>query len=308
MKIYIRREQMIKNVTVIGLGNMGTGIARRILQAGFDLTVYNRTMAKAEALANSGAKAATSPREAVQNAELIICIVADDAASQQIWMGENGILDSLGKDTILIESSTLSHAWVRELSRLASQRGLAFLDAPVNGGPSMAAAGQLKIMVGGEAEVLEQARPVLTSFSEQITHMGPHGAGAMTKLINNMMSGVQIVALAEGLYIAERAGLNLEQVVSVITNAGPASPIVKMRASLMATRHYGEPSFLLRHIRKDVAYALRLAEEVDAPLTTGSAARELYRMAGRLGHDDADLAAVFESLHDPQNPQQSTII
>jgi 3-hydroxyisobutyrate dehydrogenase-like beta-hydroxyacid dehydrogenase len=154
------------------------------------------------------------------------------------------------------------------------------------------------MMVGGETEVLERARPVLESFTEQITHMGPSGTGAMTKLINNMMTGVHLVALAEALYLAEQAGLNLEQVVSVVGTAGPASPIVKMKAPLMAARNYGEPSFLLRHIRKDVTYALRLAEEVEVPLTTASAAREVYRLAGRLGHDDADMAAVFEALHD----------
>ena len=288
---------MIKNVTLIGLGNMGTGIAQNILKAGFDLTVHNRTAAKAEPLARLGAKAAASPAEAAQDADIIISIVADDSASRQVWLGESGALDGARKETILVESSTLSHTWVRELASRAAQRGLAFLDAPVNGGPSMAAAAQLKIMVGGEAEALDRARPVFESFSEKITHMGPNGAGAMTKLINNMMTGVHLVALAEALHTAERAGLNLEQVVSVITNAGPASPIVKMKAPLMAARSYGEPSFLLKHIRKDVTYALRLAEELDTPLTTASAAREVYRMAGQLGYDEADMAAVFEALH-----------
>lgn len=289
---------MIKNVTLIGLGNMGTGIAQNILKAGFDLTVYNRTAAKAEPLARLGARVATSPSEAAREADIVISIVSDDEASRQVWLGETGVLDSAGKDAILVESSTISHTWVRELASLAAERGLAFLDAPVNGGPSMAAAAQLKIMVGGKAEVLDRARPVFTSYSEQITHMGPNGAGTMTKLINNMMTGVHLVALAEALHTAERAGLNLEQVVSVVTNAGPASPIVKMKAPLMAARSYGEPSFLLRHIRKDVTYALRLAEELDAPLTTASAAREMYRMAGELGYDDADFAAVFEALHE----------
>ena len=127
--------------------------------------------------------------------------------------------------------------------------------------------------------------------------MGPNGTGAMTKLVNNLMSGVQMVALAEALHMAERAGLSLEQVVSVITNSGPANPLVKRNAPLMAARNYGEPNFLLQHIRKDVTYALRLAEEVDAPLTTGDAARELYQIAGRLGYDDDEFAAVFEALH-----------
>jgi 3-hydroxyisobutyrate dehydrogenase-like beta-hydroxyacid dehydrogenase len=228
---------------------------------------------------------------------MVIAIVADDAASQQIWLGEVGALSHARKETIIVESSTLSHAWVRELASRAVERGLAFLDAPVNGGPSVAAAGQLKMMVGGDAEILARAEPVLASFTEEITHMGPNGAGTMTKLVNNLMSGVQMVALAEALYMAERAGLNLEQVVSVITTSGPASPLVKRNAPVMAARRYGEPNFLLRHIRKDVTYALRLAEEVDAPLTTASAAREVYRMAGKLGYDDAEFSAVFEALH-----------
>lgn len=288
---------MVKNVSLIGLGSMGTGIAQNILKAGFDLTVYNRTVAKAEPFAGLGAKVAASPNEAARDADVIISIVADDAASRQVWLGETGALSGAGNEVILIEGSTLSHIWVRELVSLAGERELAFLDAPVNGGPNMAAAGQLKMMVGGEAEVLDRARPVLESFTEQITHMGPNGTGAMTKLVNNLMSGVQMVALAEALYMAERAGLNLEQVVSVVTNSGPASPLVKRNAPLMAARNYGEPNFLLRHIRKDVTYALRLAEAVDASLTTGNAAREVYRMAGKLGYDDAEFAAVFEALH-----------
>lgn len=288
---------MVKTVTLIGLGSMGSGIAQNILRAGFELTVYNRTAAKTEPLAQLGVKVASSPSEAARDADVIISIVADDAASREVWLGEGGALHSAGEGAILVESSTLSVAWIRELAGLVAERRLSFLDAPVNGGPGMAAAGQLKTMVGGEPDVLERARPVFACFTEQITHMGPNGTGAMTKLINNMMTGVQVVALAEGLHIAERAGLNLEQVVSVVSNAGPASPIVKGKGPLMATRNYGEPSFLLRHIRKDVTYALRLAEELDAPLTTGSAARELYRIAGRLGYDDADFSAVFEALH-----------
>jgi 3-hydroxyisobutyrate dehydrogenase len=287
---------MIKNVTVIGLGSMGTGIAQNILKAGFDLTVHNRTVAKTGPFAKLGAKVADSLHEAARNADAIISIVADDAASRQVWLGEGGALASARKEVVLVESSTLSHAWVRELAGLAAERGLALLDAPVNGGPSVAAAGQLKMMVGGEAEVLDRARSVLESFTEQITHMGPNGTGTMTKLVNNLMSGVQMVALAEALHLAGCAGLNLEQVVSVITNSGPASPLVKRNAPLMAARNYGEPNFLLRHIRKDVTYAIRLADEVDAPLTTGHAAREMYRMAGKLGYDNAEFAAVFEAL------------
>lgn len=294
---------MLKNVTLIGLGSMGTGIAQNILKAGFALTVYNRTRAKAEALASSGARVAASPREAAQDGDLVISIVADDVASREIWLGTDGVLGSAGSSTILVECSTLSYAWIRELASLADARGLAFLDAPVNGGPSVAAAGELKMMVGGSADMLEKARPVLESFTSQINHMGPHGTGCMMKLAHNMMSAVQMVALAEAMNMADCAGLNLEQVVAILTGSGPASPLVKRSAPLMASRNYGEPSFLLRHIRKDATYALRLAEELDVPLMTAYAAREVYRMAGKLGYEDAEFSAVFEALHNRRAKQ-----
>jgi 3-hydroxyisobutyrate dehydrogenase len=293
-------EYMIRNVTLIGLGSMGVGIAPNLLKAGFELTVYNRTIAKSEALVSSGAHVATSPREAAQNADIVISIVADDIASREVWLGETGALASVASSTILIECSTLSYAWIRELASLANQRELSFLDAPVNGGPSVAAIGELKMMVGGNADVLERARPVLESFTSQINHMGPNGTGSMMKLVHNMMSAVQMVTLAEAMNMAEGASLNLEQVVSILTGSGPASPLVKRSAPLMASRSYGEPNFLLRHIRKDVAYAIRLAEELDVPLMTANAAREVYRMAGKLGYDDAEFSAVFEALHPEQ--------
>lgn len=295
---------MIKNVALIGLGSMGIGIAQNILKAGFNLTVYNRTAAKAEPLAELDVHVAASPREAAQGTEALISVVADDAASREIWLGEAGALGGAGSSTIIIECSTLSHAWTGELAQLASQRGIAFLDAPVNGGPSVAAAGELKMMVGGDVAVLERARPVLEAFTAQIHHMGANGAGAMTKLVHNMMSAVQMVTLAEAMNMAAHAGLHMEQVVSILTGSGPASPLVKRSAPLMAAREYGNPNFLLRHIRKDVTYALRLAEEIGVPLMTASAAREVYRMAGKLGYDDAEFSAVFEALHDGRGIQQ----
>jgi 3-hydroxyisobutyrate dehydrogenase len=287
---------MVKQVTLMGLGSMGMGIAQRILQAGFDLTLYNRTASKAESLKDSGAKVAASPREAVQTADAVICMLADDFASSHVWLGESGALSSARPDAILIECSTLSYVWIRELATLAQHQGLSFLDAPVNGGPNLAASGELKMMVGGEADVLDGARPVLEAFTSQIFHMGPNGTGAIMKLAHNMLSAVQMVVLAESMNMAERAGLNLEQAVAILTGSGPASPLVKRNAPLMASHKYGEPSFLLRHIRKDVSYALRLGEEFDVPLMTASAAREVYRIAGKLGYDDAEFAAVFEAL------------
>jgi 3-hydroxyisobutyrate dehydrogenase len=287
---------MTKKVTLMGLGGMGMGIAQNILKAGFDLTVYNRTAARSTPLAQLGAKVKQSPREAVLDAEIIISIVTDDDASRQIWLGAQGALEGAKPDAILIECSTLSMSWIRELASLTAERALAFMDAPVNGGPDLAAAGKLRMMVGGDTNAFEQTHPVLASFCSEIAHMGPQGTGAMTKLVHNMITAVQVVTLAEGLNLAERAGLNLDQVISVITNSGPASPAVKRNAPLMASRSYGEPGFTLQLMRKDVTYALRLAEELDAPLGTADAAHEAYRNAGMLGYDHAGIAAVFEAF------------
>lgn len=297
---------MIKNVALIGLGNMGMGIAGNILNAGFNLTVYNRTAVKAEPLAARGARLAGTPREAARGAEVILSIIADDSASRQVWLGEAGALDAADQGTILVECSTLSHTWVQELASLAAGRGLSLLDAPVNGGPSVAEAGELKMMVGGDPARLEQARPVIESFTAQIHYMGGTGRGAMMKLIHNMMSGVQMAALAEAMNLADRAGLELEKVVTILTGSGAASSLIKASAPRMASGDLsGKPNFLLRHMRKDVSYALRLAEHFDVPLLTAHAAREEYRMAGRLGYDDADCPTVFLALQSG-NPRQAT--
>ncbi|HNP72252.1 MAG TPA: NAD(P)-dependent oxidoreductase, partial [Kouleothrix sp.] len=197
---------------------------------------------------------------------------------------------------VLVECSTLSLAWVRELAAVAAERGLKFLDAPVTGSKDAAEAGQLKLMVGGDAGAIEQARPALAAVSQQIIHFGPSGAGATMKLINNLMGAVQTAALAEGMALAERAGLDSAQVVALITNGAPGSPIVKSKIGMMVAHSYADTNFALRWMHKDATYALRAADELGVPMPTVAAARELYRLARNLGHNDDDFAAVIEAL------------
>src|SRR5262249_5770595 len=162
-----------------GLGVMGTGMAENLLKAGFPLTVYNRTRAKAEALRERGAQVANMPREAASGAQVVISMVGDDAASRAIWLGEDGALASARPDAVLVECSTLSLEWVRELADLAAQRGLTLLDAPVGGSKDAAAAGELRLLVGGEVAGLERARPALEAISKTIDLFGPTGSGTL---------------------------------------------------------------------------------------------------------------------------------
>ena len=283
------------NVAVLGLGTMGEGIARNVLKAGFPLTVYNRTRARAEALAPLGAVVAGTPREAAETADVVIAMVADDSASRAVWLGPDGALGAASNGAVLVECGTLSLDWVRELAGRSSARGVSFLDSPVTGSRAQAAEGQLGLFVGGEPEALAKARPVLESISQSIAHLGPNGAGALMKLINNMLGAVQAASLAEGLVLAERAGLDVAQVARLLANGAPGSGMVKRKAGLMVAQDYADAQFALRLMRKDVTYALRAADEYGVNTPTAAIAREMYKLAENLGFGGADHAAVAES-------------
>lgn len=283
------------NVAVLGLGTMGDGIARNVLKAGFPLTVYNRTRARSDALVALGATAAATPREAAGSADVVIAMVADDPASRAVWLGPDGALDAARAGSVLVECSTLSLDWVRDLAGRAAARGVAFLDSPVTGSRPQAAEGQLGLLVGGDAAALERARPVLQSISRFIAHLGPTGSGALMKLINNMLGAVQAASLAEGLVIAERAGMNVGQVAELLTNGAPGSGMVKSKIGQMVSGDYADVNFALRLICKDVTYALRAADEYGVTTPTAASAREMYKLADGLGFGGSDVAAVVES-------------
>lgn len=292
----------MQKIAMLGLGLMGAGMAHNLLNAGFPLTVYNRTPAKADPLTARGAQAASTPREAAAAAEIVLAMVGDDDASRAIWLGDDGALAGARPGSVLVECSTLTPEWVRELAGLAAARGLGFLDSPVTGSKDAAEAGKLSLFVGGDAAALERARPALEAVSQRISHLGPSGAGAMMKLVNNLMSAVQTLALAEGLALAERAGLDMAQVVPLIINGSPGSPIVKGKAARMVAHDYGDTQFALKWMHKDASYALRAAAEVGAALPTVAAAREVYQLARNLGLDDADFSAVIEALRARPRP------
>lgn len=269
----------MKRIAFLGLGRMGAGMATRLLAVGHRLTVYNRTAARAEALVRAGAALAPTPRDACDGADAVFAMTADDGSSRAMWCGEDGALAArVARGALAIECSTLSHDWVLELGRLAAQRGLRYVDAPVTGLPQAAAAGELTLLVGAANTDLEAARPLLDVLANRVLHFGPVGAGTVYKLAINLIGSVQIASAAEGLALAERAGLDLRAVVDAIATSQAASPQVVRNTRRMVEREFARDVVFTPVLRlKDVEYALRLAETLGVATPFGDAAREMLR-------------------------------
>ena len=282
-------------VALIGLGLMGTGMARRLLGAGFPLTVYNRNPQRAALLADEGAHVAASPREAAARADIVLSMVSDDVAARAVWLGEQGALAGAARGTVLVDCSTVSVAWIEELSRAAAAAGCPLLDAPVTGSKPQAAAGELSFLVGGSADALEIARPALAVMSRAIVHVGATGAGALLKLVNNFLCGVQAASLAEAMALIEKSGIDRTKALEVLTTGAPGSPLVKTLAARMTARNY-TPNFSLRLAAKDMNYAVGEGRRHGVPLSTVVPVLDLYGRAIAGGHGEDDFAAVVEAL------------
>ena len=286
----------MEKVALFGLGNMGSGMAGQLLRAGYPLTLWNRSIERANAFEQAGAHVAASPREAAERAEIIISMVADDEASRQVWNGEHGALAGVRRGSVLIESSTLSPGWIKELAIAAGEKGCDFLDAPVTGSKPHANSGELFFLVGGEGPAFDRALPVLREMGRDAIHLGPSGSGALMKLINNFVCGVQAAALAEALALIEKSGLNRDQASMVLLNGAPASPLVKALAPRMLARDY-TVNFALELMSKDLTYAAAEGERNSVPLTTAPAALSLFNRAVEQGFGQLDFSAVVEPLY-----------
>jgi len=286
-------------VALLGTGLMGTGMGACLLGAGHRVRVWNRTAARTAALVHAGARAAPTPAQAAAGAEFILAALGDDGASRAAWSGGEGALAAAAGGAIAIETSTLSAGWIEALAARAGAAGLDFLDCPVTGGPDGARAGTLTVLAGGDAAVLERARPVLASIGRQIVHFGPAGAGARYKLIVNLIASVQAAALAEGLLAAARAGLDPAQVAAALEQGSVASPLLRYLAPRLLDAGEGaheDVYFALRWRAKDARYGCDLARAVAAPSATGEAAAALFEAALGAGAGERNESAVMEFL------------
>jgi 3-hydroxyisobutyrate dehydrogenase len=281
-------------VAILGLGIMGSGMAKRLLSANFAVTVYNRSREKSAPFVSEGAFAATTPREAASRSEIILSMVSNDDASRDTWLGKEGALASAGSGSLLIESSTLSSNWIRELASKAAERDCQFLDAPVTGTKPQAASGELVFLVGGSADAVAAAQPVFSVLGRETHHLGPIGSGALMKLVNNFVCGVQAASLAEALSLIDAGGLDRLKALSILTGGAPGSGIVKRVADRVISGDF-TPNFALRWMAKDLSYALGEASSRKISLQTAAAALSLYQRAVSEGHGDEDFSAVSKA-------------
>jgi 3-hydroxyisobutyrate dehydrogenase len=282
-------------VGFLGLGVMGSRMAARLLDAGFTVTAWTRRAERAEPLRAKGATIADSPRDAAWDADVIISMVADDGVSRDVWLGARGALAGAKRGAVGVESSTLSPAWIVELAEHARTAGVAFIDAPVTGSRPQAESGEILFLAGGDRDDVERVRPVLKPMSRDVVHIGPVGSGARMKLINNVTSAVQAVALAEALAFIEACGLEPTAAMSVITNGAPGSWLVKTLAPRMMLRDY-DVNFQLALMRKDITYAIEEARRCGVELGAAKAARDLFDAAIAAGLGESDFSAIAEAV------------
>jgi 3-hydroxyisobutyrate dehydrogenase len=291
----------MKKVAFIGLGRMGHGMAGRYLDSGFGVAVWNRSKAKAEDLIARGAQWATSPEDAAIDADAVVTMVADDDASRAVWLTRDGAAATMKAGTLAIECSTVSYNHALEMAHTLRERGLIYIDSPVTGLPDAAAAGKLTLLVGADPADLERARPYLAPLATTIRHFGAVGAGTVYKLINNLMGAIQIAGIAEGLAIAEQAGLDMNLVLEAIETGVAASPQVIRHSKRMVARNFAGASFTAALRRKDAAYAVALAESLLAePPLIGRAAVQAYDKAQAHAPDD-DEGRMIEIVSRPRN-------
>ena len=286
-------------VAILGLGLMGTGMAGRVLTAGFPLAVYNRNPEKTAPFAKAGAYAARTPRDAGARADIIISILADDNACRAVWLDkDSGALAGAAPGTWLVESSTASVQWIHDLAAAAKKHGCELLDAPVTGSKPQAAAGELLFLVGGSAEALAAVRAVLAVMSRDVMHLGPTGSGATLKLINNFLCGVQAASIAEALALVTASGLDREKSVAILAAGAPGSPLLKVITTRAAANDF-TPNFVLRLMAKDLTYAREEGARYGIAMNTATPAIADFEKAISSGYGEKDFSAIIPALQKP---------
>ncbi len=293
-------------IAFFGLGKMGSGMAARLAGGGHEVTVWNRTPGRAADLIAAGAREARTPAEAAEGADALFSMVADDTASEQVWLGPEGALAHAPEGALAVECSTISHEHVRRLSAAAAERGQAYLDCPVNGPPSAAAAGELVLLVGAEAENLERARPLLELLSRSILHFGPVGTGTAFKLINNLLGAVHVASIAEAAHLARKLGLDPDTLVAAVESGPCASPHVKRMIRPMAEGRLADSFGLAIGLReKDSRYCLAMARAMETGMAVGETAYDWYRLARESLADQDDSAMLqVTTAHNGRPPKR----
>jgi len=288
----------VSTIGFIGTGLMGLPMAQNLLRAGYKLTVYTRTKSRAQPLLDSGARWADTAAAAAAEADIVVTMVSDTPDVQNVLLGENGVITGARPGTIVIDMSTISPSATREMAAALEARGIAMLDAPVSGGVNGAIEGTLSIMVGGKAEALEAARPVLEAMGKNIVHCGGNGQGQMTKLCNQVAIANHMVAAAESIVLARKAGLDLNTLIEAIGAGAAGSWVINVLGPQMAEHNFA-PGFMIKLLQKDLRLVMQAASELSVPVPGAALAHQLYAALEAEGHGSdgtQEIVRVFEKL------------
>lgn len=268
----------MKNIAFIGTGIMGAPMAVNLLRAGYSITCYNRTAAKAQPVVDAGGKLCESPAESARMADAIVTIVTDGPDVENVLFGENGALKTAKSGTLCIDMSTISPALTRDMAERAAAKGIRMLDAPVTGGEPGAINATLSIMVGGKQEDFEAARPILEKLGKTLTYCGDHGAGQSVKLCNQICGGLNLIGVCEALTFGKKMGIDPEVVMKVIS-AGAGSSWAMQNLAPKIIKGDFAPGFMIETQQKDMRIVAEMAEQVEMPLPGAALAQQLWRSA-----------------------------
>jgi 3-hydroxyisobutyrate dehydrogenase-like beta-hydroxyacid dehydrogenase len=289
------RCKLMAELGYVGLGVMGGGVAKRLLDAGHTVTGWNRTRDKAQWLIDAGMQWADSPREVAEGSDIVFTMVTNTAAVQAVTEGSDGILAGLTPGKVYVDMSTASPENSRALAERVHALGAHMLDAPVSGSVITLEQGKLTVMVGGDIAVFERALPVLEAIGPKVFHLGPNGAAVTMKIAMNLNLAVQMLAFSEGVLLAEKSGIPRERAVEVMLASVIASPMVAYRGPFVLEQPE-EAWFDVNMMQKDMNLALELGRQLDVPLPTTAITNEMLTAARGLGFEKKDFAVLFDAL------------
>ncbi len=288
---------MPTSIGFIGLGIMGQPMALNLVKAGYKVTGYNRTANKAQALERAGAVLASTPAEAAKDADVVMIIVSDSAAVEEVVAGKDGVLQTLRSGAVVIDSSTISPTVSRKLACMAAGKGARWLDAPVTGSKHGAEKGELTFMIGGDREALEQVMPILQVLGKKHIYCGSHGLGLAAKLAQNVIQSTMVEIFCEGFVLATKAGVKPEVMFEIIQSSMARATLTDFKAPFIFKGDF-TPYFPLKWMHKDLTLAMETAFAQNIPLPAASAVKEIYGAAKAQGKGDLDYAAVITFLEE----------
>ena len=286
---------MSVKIGFIGMGIMGRPMAKNLLAAGHEVTVYNRTASRCDEVVEAGAARAETPAECAAGKDIVITIVTDSPDVEAVLFGENGAMGGAAEGSLFIDMTTISPDVTRDIAVRLEEGGFQFLDAPVSGGDIGAQKGTLTIMVGGRQEAFDRAEPVLEAMGSRITLVGESGAGQVTKACNQILCAVNLLAVCEAVALAARSGIDLEKMHRVVTGGAAASWSLEHLGKSIIEGNY-DPGFMVKLIQKDLNICMNAARSLDLPVPGTALANQFFRSNQAHGEEDLGTQAMFKAI------------